>query len=188
MVTKGGDIRSVTIAVSNSEFEGRRITQGIFIDVTERRRMEEALRDARAQSERQVEERTAELRQEQRRLSGIIAAADDGTWEWNVLTGETRYNERWAQIVGYTLEELAPVGRRAWVDLVHPEDFQRSEAALQRHCSGETDRYDCECRMRHKNGDWVWVLDRGRVVEWSPDRRPLRMFGTHTDITARKRM
>jgi PAS domain S-box-containing protein len=83
------------------------------------------------------------------------------------------------------LAELEPVSSQTWLDLVHPEDTPRSRRALQRHFDGETPLYSCECRVRHKDGHWVWVLDRGRVVTSTEDGRPLKMFGTHTDISER---
>jgi len=89
-------------------------------------------------------------------------------------------------MLGYTLAELAPLSIETWTRLAHPEDLSRSEAALQRCFQGKTDAYECDCRMRHKDGHWVWVLDRGRVVEWAPDGRPVRMSGTHLDISGRK--
>jgi PAS domain S-box-containing protein len=104
-----------------------------------------------------------------------------------VPTGETVFNERWADIVGYSLAELEPVNIQTWHDLCHPDDLQYSEILLQRHFSGETELYDCECRMRHKDGHWVWVHDRGRVVEWLEDGKPLRVAGTHADISRRKK-
>lgn len=121
-----------------------------------------------------------------RRLGEVIWGTNIGIWEWNIQTGETTFNERWADIVGYTLAELEPVSIKTWEKLVHPEDGKRSEALLQRCFAREAEFYECEVRMRHKNGDWVWVLDRGRVVEWTEDGLPLRMSGTHQEITARK--
>ena len=111
-----------------------------------------------------------------------------GTWEWSVQTGKTLFNERWAEIIGYTLEELAPISIETWLNLAHPDDIKTAEIMLQKHFLGELDYYDNECRMKHKNGSWVWVHDRGKVVEWTPDGRPLRMYGTHGDITERKQV
>jgi len=121
-----------------------------------------------------------------RRLGEILSGTDVGTWEWNVQTGETHFNERWAEMVGYTLEELAPVSIQTWLNLVHPSDIEKSNTLLQRNFSGELNFYECELRMLHKNNYWVWVLDRGKVVEWTDDGRPLRMAGTHYDITQKK--
>jgi PAS domain S-box-containing protein len=127
------------------------------------------------------------LRTERLRLDSIIQGAHVGTWEWNVQTGETVFNERWADIVGCTLAEIEPVSIATWVRLAHPDDLQTSNLLLERHFRGETDYYDCEARMRHKDGRWVWVLDRGRVTSRTPEGKPLWMQGVHTDITERKR-
>lgn len=121
-----------------------------------------------------------------RRLGEILSGTDVGTWEWNVQTGETHFNERWAEMVGYTLEELEPISIQTWLNLVHPSDIEKSNTLLQRNFSGQLNFYECELRMLHKNNYWVWVLDRGKVVEWTDDGRPLRMAGTHYDITQKK--
>lgn len=117
------------------------------------------------------------------RLKCIIDGTNIGTWEWNVQTGETTFNERWAEIIGYRLEELAPVDINTWLNHAHPDDLSESGACLERHFRGETPFYDYQCRMRHKSGRWVWVHDRGRVVSWTDDGKPLMMYGTHADIT-----
>jgi len=127
------------------------------------------------------------LRVERQRLASIIEGTHVGTWEWNVQTGETVFNERWAQIVGYTLAELEPISIQTWLRLVHPDDLKESESKLQRHFAGELDYYDCECRMKHKDGSWIWVHDRGKVMTWTSDGKPVQMSGTHGDITERKR-
>ncbi|GGC97713.1 PAS domain S-box protein [Halopseudomonas salina] len=118
------------------------------------------------------------------RLASVIEGTNIGTWEWNVQTGETVFNERWANIVGHTLDELAPISIDTWMSLAHPEDLPASEQALHAHFSGETDFYDVQCRMRHKGGDWVWVHDRGRLISRSADGQPLWMAGTHADVSA----
>lgn len=135
-----------------------------------------------------TDEKTAaeRLRDSERRLNAVIEATHIGTWEWNVQTGETVFNARWAEIVGYTLEELAPISIETWVKLAHPDDLQRSNEALQRHFAGELEYYDVECRMRHRDGHWVWVHDRGRVITWTTDGKPLQMSGTHADISEQK--
>ena len=129
---------------------------------------------------------TEALDQERERLDNILQGTNVGTWEWHIQTGETRFNERWAQIVGYTLDELQPVNIQTWVRFTHPDDLRRSNEALQLHFEGKTPSYECEARMRHKDGHWVWVLDRGKVLRWDDEGRPLWMAGTHMDITERK--
>lgn len=132
----------------------------------------------------QASERT--LRLERRRLQNILDGTQVGTWEWNIQSGATVFNQRWAEIVGYRLAELEPVSIDTWLRLAHPEDLQRSNELLQRHFAGELPFYECEARIKHKDGHWVWVADRGQVLEWSADGRPLMMYGTQKDITARK--
>lgn len=127
-----------------------------------------------------------ELDDERRRLQEVLWGTNAGTWEWNVQDGLVTFNERWAEMVGYSLEELTPVSIATWARLVHPEDMETSNARLQQVFMKETVQYECEARMRHKSGEWIWILDRGRVVEWTADGKPLRMSGTHVDITARK--
>jgi diguanylate cyclase (GGDEF)-like protein/PAS domain S-box-containing protein len=126
------------------------------------------------------------LEGEHRRLANVIESSRLGTWEWNVQTGETAFNERWAEIIGYGLSELAPVSIETWERFAHPDDLAESGRLLEAHFRGETPFYEIESRMRHKNGGWVWVLDRGKVIEWQADGKPLRMFGSHADITETK--
>ncbi len=137
-------------------------------DITEHRRAEEALHD------------------ERRRLADILQGTNAGTWEWNVQTGETIFNARWAEIIGYTLDEISPLSIGTWRKFCHPDDFKASGWLLEKHFRGELDYYECEARMKHKDGGWMWVLDRGRLVSRTDDGKPLMMVGTHQDITDRK--
>ena len=120
------------------------------------------------------------------RYRAVLEGTRAGTWKWNVQTGETVFNERWAEIVGYTIEEISPTTIDTWVEFAHPDDLKKSNEQLEAVFCGERDFYDIECRMRHKNGDWVWVHDRGKVVSWTPGGEPLMMYGTHLDITEQK--
>jgi len=134
----------------------------------------------------ELKRRMEELRRERERLGSILEGTHVGTWEWNVQTGETIFNERWAEIIGYSLEEISPVSIDTWMKFTHPDDLKASGELLQRYFSGELHYYECEARMRHKNGEWLWVLDRGKVAVWTEDGKPLHMMGTHQDITERK--
>jgi len=128
-----------------------------------------------------------ELARERERLDNILRGTHGGTWEWNVQTGEMLVNERWAEIIGERLAGLAPITIDTMRDRLHPEDAQRSAALLERHFGGEIDYYDCELRLRHHDGHWVWVHSRGRVADRDGEGRPRWMAGTHVDISARKR-
>jgi len=127
------------------------------------------------------------LRTERRRLADVLAGTNVGSWEWNVQTGNLTLNERWAEMIGYTLDEISPTTLDTWIRFVHPEDLASSNELLERHFRGETAFYECEARMRHRDGRWIWVLDRGRVASRTQDGRPLIVSGTHQDITERKR-
>lgn len=126
------------------------------------------------------------LIEQRKRLDNFIEGGMLATWEWNVQTGETRFNSYWAKIIGYSLEEISPVSIETWVRFAHPDDLNNSNELLQKHFARETEFYSCESRMKHKNGSWVWIRDTGRVVEWTADGQPLMMFGVHVDITAEK--
>ena len=170
-----GEVRQVEVYSTPTLVAGNTLLFSIIHDVTERVRADEALLES--------EQR---FRTQSQRLQEVIWGTDAGTWEWNVQTGETAFNQRWAEIVGHTLEELEPSTIDTWRRLTHPDDLEASQAALQRCFDREVPTYACEVRMRHKDGHWVWILDRGRIVAWTEDGRPLRMSGTHQDITERK--
>jgi PAS domain S-box-containing protein len=175
---------------------------GIGRDITESLQAETALREMasslEAQSneirqineslEQRVEERTKESYEAHQRLSGIIEGTNAGTWEWNVQTGETVFNERWAEMIGYSLEELAPLSIETWMRIAHSHDIEVGGTLLQKHFNGELDYYELDVRMMHKSGHWIWVLNRGKVTRWAEDGKPLLMQGTHQDITERKRI
>lgn len=165
-----GEVRDVEVYSGPIEFGGYTRLYSIVQDVTDRKRTQDL------------------LTQMNWRLESIVESTRIGTWEWNIQTGETVFNERWAQILGYSLAELAPVSIKTWEALSHTEDLKNSTKFLERHFSGELPYYNFDCRMKHKDGHWVWVLDRGRVVTHTEDGKPLIMFGTHTDITERKKV
>ncbi len=123
---------------------------------------------------------------QKQRLGNILEGTNAGTWEWNVQTGETIFNERWAEIIGYTLDEISPTSIDTWVKHTKPEDLALSSELLQKHFNGELSYYECEARMRHKDGYWVWVLDRGKLISRTETGEPLWMFGTHVDISDKK--
>ncbi|KMQ50142.1 signal transduction histidine kinase [Chitinispirillum alkaliphilum] len=140
---------------------------GSQVDITEVKRAEE------------------KLREKTWHLENFIEGMHAGTWQWNVQTGEHITNQTWAEILGYSSEELSPV-ITTWKNLIHPGDFLKAQDLLQRHFDGENPYYRCESRMRHKDGHWIWVLDMGKVMSRTHNGLPLMMFGTTTDITQRK--
>lgn len=121
-----------------------------------------------------------------KRLERIIDSTNIGTWEWNVQTGETIFNEKWANILGYTLAELQPTNMETWEKLAHPEDHKRSNKLLEDHFLGKTEYYEIESRFKNKKGEWIWVKDTGKVGSWTKDGKPEWMTGSHQEITERK--
>ncbi|MFN2371861.1 MAG: PAS domain-containing protein, partial [Candidatus Krumholzibacteriia bacterium] len=119
------------------------------------------------------------------RLSLALEAAQDGVWDWDVPNGRMVYSRSWAAMLGLELEEIAP-DPSTWDRLIHPQDAPRARALLAAHLRGEAPVYETEVRLRHARGHWIWVLDRGKVVQRGPGGEALRMTGTHRDITARK--
>lgn len=127
-----------------------------------------------------------ELNNQKQRLSYILEGTNAGTWEWNIQTGETVFNERWAEMLGYRLEELGKTTIDTWVKFTHPNDLEKAKNELDKHFNGESDIYQIEFRMRHKDGHWVWVADSGKLISRTQEGEPLMMFGTHLDISDRK--
>jgi PAS domain S-box-containing protein len=126
------------------------------------------------------------LVRDRERLDNIIAGTNVGTWEWEVGSGAMLVNERFASILGCTLAELQPTRIDSWTRVAQPDDWRRATALLKAHFKGESAGFECEIRVRAGNGEWIWVLIRGRVSSRSSDGRPLSMAGTLMDIDARK--
>jgi PAS domain S-box-containing protein len=138
---------------------------------------------------REIDERKkaeANLVESEERLRLALAGADLGTWDWDVVSGTVTFDERWAKMLGYNLDEIEP-HLRAWERLVHPDDMPHVMEALTAHLEGKTNDYKTEHRMLHKSGKWIWILDSGRVIERNAQGKALRACGTHLDITERKR-
>ena len=138
-----------------------------YTDITERKRAEIALADSRE------------------RLALALESGSDGLWDWDVVTGEIWFSERWWEMLGYEPGEIEP-RISEWFRLVHPGDEERAQSVLKDHCAGRTASYECEYRLRRKSGGWCWVLARGKVVTRDPRGKPLRIVGTHIDVSARK--
>ncbi|ADQ85810.1 diguanylate cyclase/phosphodiesterase with PAS/PAC sensor(s) [Methylovorus sp. MP688] len=135
---------------------------------------------------RSVKTKTAELANQHQRLQQIIDGTAAGTWEWDIRSGDCIVNPRWAEMLGYTPDELEPCTADSCRALCHPDDLEQLVQALEAHLRGETDYFASESRRRHKNGHWIWVADRGRVTRRSSQGEALTMSGTRLEITKLK--
>ncbi|MCD4726492.1 MAG: PAS domain-containing protein [Pirellulales bacterium] len=142
-------------------------TGNIIARALERRRMEKTLRDS----------------EERHWLA--LSGADIGMWDWNVRTGDLFFNRQWAAMLGYEGDKIEK-HVRSWMQMIHPDDFRRFMQELNDHLEDRTPCFESEYRLRTRSGDWIWVLDRGRVVEKSGSGKALRMTGTRLESTRRK--
>lgn len=126
------------------------------------------------------------LRESENRLRMVLEVTSDGVWDRNLITDHVYFSPTWIKMLGYAEDEIEP-HTRTWENLIHPEDRARVLAAMNEHLDGHTESYTSEFRMRTKDGGYKWVLSRGKVVEYDPGGRPLRILGTHMDITERKK-
>jgi PAS domain S-box-containing protein len=163
-----GTLFDVEINLHLIELPAGEHIQAIIRNITDRKKSEKALLN------------------EKNRVANIIEGTNAGTWDWNIQTGEVRLNKRWAEITGYTIKEQEPISVQTWIKNIHSDDLPLVNDLLEKNIRGEIDYYDIEYRRQHKNGNWVWVNSRGKVVEWTEDRKPLRMSGTLLDINESK--
>ncbi|WP_419797805.1 MAG: ATP-binding protein [Terasakiella sp.] len=137
---------------------------------------------------KQQNEAKKSAQDKRKQLDEIIWSTNVGTFEWNIQTGIVNINDRFANMLGYSVEELEPVTVKTWQQNTHPEDLKVALSLLEKTFDRDLDYYETEFRMFHKNGSYIWILSKGNVVEWTHDGLPLRMSGTHSDITQRKEM
>ncbi|MDR1165319.1 MAG: PAS domain-containing protein [Deltaproteobacteria bacterium] len=154
---------------------------GLLMAVQEKRLAESALEVALAEKDGAMKD----LLLEREMLDAVINAASLGTWDWNIQTGIVKYNKRWTETIGYSLEEL-PGTVATWENALFPEDLEKANKAVEEHCQGLTPFYQADFRMRHKNGSTIWAQDRGRVVEYDELGRAKRLMGVMLDVTRQK--
>nr|WP_319473524.1 PAS domain S-box protein [uncultured Sphaerochaeta sp.] len=135
--------------------------------------------------QRQKERDQRELREARDRFESIIKGSNLGSWEWDLRDDTIKINDMWAKMLGYTKDELEPTTLNTFTRFVHPDDLGRSLHLLEEHRLGKSDFYSCDLRLQHKDGHWIWVLDRGQVLSRDEKGNALLMSGTHADITER---
>jgi len=134
-----------------------------LLDITERKLAEEAMRQGEEQ------------------LQFVLEGSELGFWDWDITGGEVRRNERWAEMLGYTLDDIRLTVPN-WTDLIHPDDRLAAWHSIEDHLEGRSPVHRIRYRMQCNDGEYKWILDHARVVSRDPAGHPLRMCGTHTDI------
>src|SRR5690606_11695683 len=125
------------------------------------------------------------LAESREQLELALAGGEFGTWDWDLPSGKVVVSERWASMLGYRPADFE-VSAEAWQQRAHPGDWPAADAALKAQRRGDAPFYECEYRMRHRDGHWVWVHDRGKVVQRGADGVAQRMVGTRHDVSARR--
>ncbi|QEL13556.1 PAS domain-containing hybrid sensor histidine kinase/response regulator [Limnoglobus roseus] len=126
------------------------------------------------------------LRASERTFALALEAGQLGIWDWHVPTGHMELGGAWRGMLGYTKDELEP-RIQTWEDLLHPDDMPTIRPIVRDHLEGRTSYYDAEFRLRTKAGEWRWIRARGKVIERTAEGQPVRMMGTHSDVTDLRR-
>ncbi|WP_375738374.1 diguanylate cyclase [Pseudomonas boanensis] len=132
-----------------------------------------------------LREREQELQLSEERWGFALDGAGHGVWDWDTRAGRVFYSRAWKSMLGYGEADIDDT-LDARTRLIHPQDQPQARLELERHLRGACSVYQSQHRMRHRDGHWVWVLDRGKVMEWGNDGAPCRMIGTQTDISSSK--
>jgi len=151
--------------IKNRKIEGLR---GVMVDITERKEYEN------------------KVRQYTERLELALLGSNAGLWDWNILTGEVYFSERWCSMLGYELSEVEP-NVSSWERLVHPDDLPHVMEVLNKHLENGVALYQSEHRVKTKSGEWKWILDTGKVIQRDDSGKAIRAVGTHIDISERNR-
>jgi PAS domain S-box-containing protein len=165
---RDGHTLPVELAISEALINGRRMFIGIVRDISKRKQADEA------------------MRLERERFELAMRGSTDGLWDWNLLTNEVYYSPRWKEMLGYKDEELAN-SVKSWSEHIHDEDLPRALRTVDAYVGGEIDEYHIEYRMYHKQGMDVDILSRA-ILLCDEAGKPLRLIGTHVDITQQKQM
>jgi len=167
VTTKSGELRTVLVTATSLPEGVDAVHLVTLLDVT----------DTKAQARA--------LESSEKQLRFVLEGSELGFWDWNIATGQVDRNARWAEILGYTPSEIQHTTRQ-WTDFIHPDDRARAWDSISAVLEGRADIHKVEYRMLHKDGSVRWILDQANVMQRGADGKPLRMCGTHTDITERK--
>ena len=176
------------VTLSSAEIDSCRTLANLAALAVQNAQLYALGRQHAADLERRIAERErteGALRESEERLRLALMAAEQGLYDLNVQTGETIVTPEYARLLGYEPEEFTETNAR-WIERLHPDEREIVAEAYRAYVAGETPEYRVEFRQRTKAGEWKWILSIGKIVQYDASGRPLRMLGTHTDITQRK--
>ncbi len=164
-----GEIRNVDVFSTKIKTEKGDVLFSIIFDVTDKKIAEQKLIES------------------QNTLEMALFASKSGMWDWNIKTGEVIFDQTLTKMLNYELNEFTP-NLSSWSNLIHPDDKELVNTEIKKLLDGEIDFYRTVHRLKTKSGNWKWILDSGKVIEFDVDGNPLRAVGTHQDITFQKEM
>ncbi len=204
ILTKDGQEVWFDHSAGQIKIAGESAIMAVLYDITERKAAEEKIKQQNAylqethaeleemnhelqNSQNRLAEINAKLRESEERLDLALWGTDEGLWDWDMQTEHLYFSDQWAKLLGYEAYELEP-HITVWTKRIHPKDICAVQANLDPLIEGKTDTYESEHRIKSKTGEWIWVLDRGKVVTRDIEGKPIRMVGTKRDITLQKNM
>jgi PAS domain S-box-containing protein len=134
-----------------------------------------------------IEVQRSELENAYHRLDLALVSTNQGHWDWDIPSGEVFFSPTMEVMAGYQAGEWA-TNRSTFADFVPPKQYEQVSIRIKRHLSGETSSYQSEHEFRRKDGSYMWIRDHGKVVEWDESGKPVRMIGTHLDISREKKI
>ncbi|MCA9003712.1 MAG: PAS domain S-box protein [Planctomycetaceae bacterium] len=178
---------SLPMVDKNNEVQGHLVLLGnrpIYEDLCELPVIQNFTYRAAAELNRRQAEK--KLEESELRITMAARGSEIGLWDFNIITGQTKYDDKWFTMLGYEPGEL-PNAFETWKSLVHPEDLSPTLKSLEDYIAGRSSSYEAEIRMKTSKGNWKWILTRGKISAYSPQKTPLQLIGTHIDIDDLKR-
>jgi PAS domain S-box-containing protein len=162
----------------------------VIMDVSDLKRQEKALREKEERLLQEISRRRLTenaLRQSEERLDLALSGANEGIWDWNLEVNTLHFDSRYYTLAGYEPNDF-PGAFEEWRKRVHPDDIQQALSAIDQYLSGEKKTFDIEFRFLRKEGSYMWIQGRGKIVSRDERGKPIRFVGTHSDITVRKKI